>query len=54
VDRLQSASPETLSLLVPQAAERDPVWREADLLQQASDAFMAVQNAWVKRDQFLA
>jgi predicted lipid-binding transport protein (Tim44 family) len=45
---------QALEAFVPQAAERDPAWREADLLAQAKDAFMAVQNAWTKRDMDLA
>lgn len=42
------------SELLAELAERDAVWREDAFLQQARDAFEAVQRAWVARDQDMA
>jgi hypothetical protein len=39
------------SELLAELAERDAVWREDAFLQQARDAFEAVQRAWVSRNQ---
>ncbi|MFN3429221.1 MAG: Tim44 domain-containing protein [Candidatus Sericytochromatia bacterium] len=45
---------ETLTVLQAEMAEHDPAWEEANLLEQARESYMAVQHAWVRRDQDLA
>ncbi|MNS40223.1 Tim44-like domain protein [compost metagenome] len=45
---------ETLTVLQAEMARRDPAWEEANLLAQVRESYMAVQHAWVRRDQDLA
>lgn len=43
-----------LDELIAQAAARDGIWREEVFLEQAREAFYAVQRAWVARNQDIA
>jgi hypothetical protein len=45
---------ETLTVLQAEMAKRDPAWEEANLLAQVRESYMAIQHAWVRRDQDLA
>lgn len=45
---------ETLTVLQADMAKRDPIWEEANLLAQVRESYMAIQHAWVRRDQDLA
>lgn len=45
---------ETLTVLQAEMAKRDPAWEEANLLEQVRESYMAVQHAWVRRDQDVA
>jgi hypothetical protein len=50
----EGGSRQTPTELLPIIAEKDPAWEEANMLAQAREVYMAVQNAWVKRNQDLA